>query len=97
MSQQTAIASSRSRDISQSDPLMPLSLPILIGITGMVLFVVSQMLVVTGLAIWAIGGYFHLHLIGFSILIALASIPVGLASWKVLIMAIAAERDPANN
>ena len=32
-----------------------------------------------------------------AVLAAIASLPVGFGSWKVLLMAIEAERDPANN
>ena len=82
---------------AQPDIRMPMTVPIAIGIAGMFLFVVSQMVVVAGAAVWAVGEYFHFHLIGFALLIALASLPVGFGSWKVLLLAIAAERDPANN
>jgi len=86
-----------SQDTIPSNQPLPYTLPIIIGIAGMVLFILSQMLVVAGAAVWAIGGYFHFHLIGFAVLAAIASLPVGFGSWKVLLMAIEAERDPANN
>jgi len=85
-----------SSEIPANQPL-PITLPIFIGIAGMVLFILSQMLVVAGAAVWAIGGYFHFHLVGFAVLIGIVSLPVGFGSWKVLLMAIEAERDPANN
>lgn len=86
-----------SQDNIPSNEPLPITLPIVVGIIGMVLFILSQMLVVAGAAVWAIGGYFHFHLIGFAVLAALVSLPVGFGSWKVLWMAIEAERDPANN
>jgi|GEM_PF-1290257 len=104
MSQKAAISGSLpvpQDNIPSSQPLanqpLPITLPILIGIAGMVLFILSQMLVVAGAAVWAIGGYFHFHLVGFAVLAGLACVPVGFGSWKVLLMAIEAERDPANN
>ena len=104
MSQQAAISGPLpvsqdnipSNQIPANQPL-PISLPIVIGIAGMFLFILSQMLVVAGAAVWAIGGYFHFHLLGFAVLAAIACLPVGFGSWKVLRMAIEAERDPANN
>lgn len=104
MSQQAAISGPLpvsqdnipSNQIPANQPL-PITLPIAIGIVGIVLFIMSQMLVVAAAAIWAIGGYFHFHLIGFAVLAAIACLPVGFGSWKVLRMAIEAERDPANN
>ena len=61
-----------SQDTIPSNQPLPYTLPIIIGIAGMVLFILSQMLVVAGAAVWAIGGYFHFHLIGFAVLAAIA-------------------------
>lgn len=104
MSQKAAISGSlpvNQDNIPSSQPLanppLPITFPIVVGIAGIFLFVLSQMLVVAGAAVWAIGGYFHFHLVGFAVLVALVSLPVGFGSWKVLLMAIEAERDPANN
>jgi len=99
MSQKAAISGSLpvSQDNIPSNQPLPITLPIAIGIAGIVLFILSQMLVVAGAAVWAIGGYFNFHLVGFAVLVAIACLPVGFGSWKVLLMAIEAERDPANN
>ena len=99
MSQKAAISGSLPvpQDTLPSNQPLPITLPIAIGIAGIFLFILSQMLVVAGVTVWAIGGYFHFHLVGFAVLAALACLPVGFGSWKVLWMAVDAERDPANN
>lgn len=76
---------------------MPLTLSIVIGVAGLFLFLSSQIVVATGAAVWAVDAYFHLGTTGLLVLGGLAAIPVGYACWKILVMAIAAERDPANN
>ena len=76
---------------------VPLSFSVILGIGGMFLFLASQICVVAAAAVWAIGGYLHLALTGFLILIAILAAPALYLCWKVLVMAISAERDPENN
>lgn len=67
------------------------------GIVGLFLFLATQVCIVTGAAIWAIGGYFQFGMTGFAVL-GMAMAPVALyLCWKILVMAVDAERDPANN
>jgi len=76
---------------------LPLTFSIAIGIAGLFLFLATQVCMVTGAAIWAIGGYFQFGVTGFTVL-GIAMAPGALyLCWKILVMAIEAERDPANN
>jgi len=76
---------------------MPLNFGIVTGIAGLFLFLATQVFTVTGAAIWAIGNYFHFGRTGFAVL-GVVLVPAALyLCWKILVMAIEAERDPANN
>lgn len=96
MSQDAAL-SALTPALPQVPAKLPLSLSILFGIAGLFLFVSTQIMIAAGAAIWAIGGYFHLGIAGFSVLATLLAVPALYACWRVLVMAIDAERDPANN
>ncbi|TCD14299.1 hypothetical protein [Oricola cellulosilytica] len=76
---------------------VPLSFHVVIGIGGLFLFLASQICIVAVAAVWAIGGYLHLALTGFLVLIAILGAPALYLCWKVLVMTISAERDPENN
>ncbi|MFZ2100311.1 MAG: hypothetical protein WAU86_07085 [Oricola sp.] len=76
---------------------MPLTASMIIGIAGLFLFLSTQVVVAAGAAIWAAGMALHLGLAGFVILTAIGAVPAGYACWRILVMAISAERDPANN
>ncbi|GAB4349755.1 MAG: hypothetical protein Kow0026_05350 [Oricola sp.] len=76
---------------------MPLTFSIVTGIAGLFLFLATQVWIVTGATIWAVGSYLHFGRTGFAILGA-ALVPAALyLCWKILVMAVEAERDPANN
>jgi hypothetical protein len=76
---------------------LPLTFSIVMGIAGLFVFLATQIGIVAGAAIWAIGGYFHFGRTGFAILVsALAPVALYLCR-KILVMAVEAERDPANN
>lgn len=95
---QTAAPSTPPSSFTATPPSKtPLTVSIVIGIAGLFLFLASQVCVTTAAAIWAIGGYLHLGLAGFAVL-CLVLVPAALyLCWKILVMAIEAERDPANN
>lgn len=75
----------------------PLTFAMIIGIAGLTVFLDTQICIVAGAAVWAISGYFHFGRAGFATL-GMVTAPATLyLCWKILIMAIDAERDPANN
>jgi hypothetical protein len=92
-------ANSTSSAEPQPGPVQPLPLSpaILIGITGLFLFLASQILALGVAAVWAISGYYHLRLAGLIAVGGVIVTPALYACWKILVLAIAAERDPANN
>lgn len=75
---------------------LPLTPAIIFGIAGLFTFVASQIWIAAAAAVWAIGGYFHFGLTGFEVLAVAFGLPALYACWKVLRLAIEAERDPAN-
>lgn len=76
---------------------LPLTVAMVIGIAGMFLFLSSQILVFAGAIVWAIGATLGLGLAGFSVLGAAIGLPACWLCWRVFVMAVEAERDPANN
>jgi hypothetical protein len=96
MSQQAAL--SPSPDTPHVSPhKVPLTFGIIAGIVGIFLFLATQICAATGAAIWAFAAYFHYGITGISILSLLLVPPALYACWKILVMAINAERDPENN
>jgi len=92
-------APSHSLPVSQTPQTakLPITASIVFGILGLFVFLATQICIVAGAAIWAIGGYFHFGRTGFAVLGALLLPVVLYLCWKILVMAINAERDPANN
>ncbi|MCI5077222.1 hypothetical protein [Oricola sp.] len=76
---------------------LPLTAAMIFGIAGLFLFLSSQILVIAAAVIWAVGTSLHLAIAGFSVLGTAVGAPVAWLIWKILVMAIQAERDPANN
>lgn len=76
---------------------LPLTASMVIGIIGLFSFLSSQILVLAGAVVWALGAYLHLARTGLTALGVVIGVPVAWLCWKVLTMAISAERDPANN
>ncbi len=97
MSQNAALSKQSTLPSNDNSRKMPLTPAMVIGIAGLFLFLSSQILIAAGAVVWAVGGYLHFGLTGFAVLSAALAPPVLYLWWKILVMAISAERDPVNN
>jgi hypothetical protein len=97
MSQNAALPKQSLLPSNDNSRKMPLTPAMAIGIAGLFLFLSSQILIAAGAVVWAVGGYLHFGLTGITVLTAVLAPPVLYLCRKILVMAISAERDPANN
>ena len=97
MSQPAAPSTSPSLPDLSAIEKLPLTPSIVIGIAGLFLFLASQLCVLAGATVWAVSGYFHFGTTGVAVLVTVFAAPTVFACWKILVMAIEAERDPVNN